>query len=60
LEFAYFQENYNQDAVEVKEAPLALLIPTWILVLANLGFGIFATFTANISKSTASLLFGGI
>lgn len=60
VEVAYFQENENQDAIEVKEAPLALLIPTWILVLANLGFGIFATFTANISKSTASLLFGGI
>lgn len=59
VEVAYFQKSDNESTARAKEAPLALLIPTWILVLANLGFGIFATFTANISKDTATMLFGG-
>ena len=61
VEVAYFS---NEDSDETnnytKEAPLSLLIPTWILVIANLVFGIYATFTADISKSIATVLFGGI
>ena len=61
VEVAYFS---NEDSDETnnytKEAPLSLLIPTWILVIANLVFGISATFTADISKSIATVLFGGI
>lgn len=65
VEAAYFKQddtktNSDTASSEIREAPLSLLIPTWILVLANLGFGIYATFTADISKSTAALLFGGI
>ena len=61
VEVAYFS-NEDSDAVNnyTKEAPLSLLIPTWILVIANLVFGISATFTADISKSIATVLFGGI
>ena len=61
VEAAYFKPSDNfETASNIKEAPLLLLIPTWILVLANLGFGTYATFTADISKNIATLLFGGI
>lgn len=61
VEAAYFKPSDNENAgSSIKEAPLSLLIPTWILVLANLGFGIFATFTGEVSKNIATLLFGGI
>jgi len=43
----------------IKEAPLLLLIPTWILVIANILFGTYATFTTDISISIATLLLGG-
>ena len=61
VEAAYFRPaEKGQTNSNIKEAPLSLLIPTWILVLANLGFGISATFTADITKDIATLLFGGL
>ncbi len=61
VEAAYFKPaDTKETGSNITEAPLSLLIPTWILVLANLGFGTYATFTANISKNIATLLFGGI
>jgi multicomponent Na+:H+ antiporter subunit D len=58
VEAAYFRER-PADLPAVKEAPLGLLIPTWILVLANLWFGINATMTAGIAQSAAKVLLGG-
>ncbi len=58
VEMAYFKQR-PADLPAVKEAPLGLLIPTWILVLANLWFGINATMTAGIAQSTAKILLGG-
>lgn len=45
--------------VEVREAPLALLIPTWALVLANLYFGIDARLTSKAAIQAAAALLGG-
>ena len=44
---------------EVKEAPLALLLPTWVLVLATIWFGIDASFTVDVSRIAAQALLGG-
>jgi multicomponent Na+:H+ antiporter subunit D len=68
VEAAYFQEAPGDGASGVVatdgrrepivEAPLALLIPTWVLVVANFYFGIDATFTVELAESAARTLFG--
>ena len=40
------------------EAPLAFLIPIWILVLANVYFGIDTRLTVSVSELAATWLFG--
>lgn len=53
---------YLQQAREpgtVREAPLALLIPTWMLILASVWFGIDATFTVEAAQSAADALVRG-
>lgn len=57
IESAYFQQRDN--AATVKEAPLALLIPMWALVLANLYFGIDTSMTVDVSQTIARVLTGG-
>jgi multicomponent Na+:H+ antiporter subunit D len=42
----------------IREAPLSLLIPTWILVLANLFFGIDAKLTSEVATRAAQSLLG--
>jgi multicomponent Na+:H+ antiporter subunit D len=42
-----------------QEAPLALLVPTWTLILANLYFGIDAKLTTGAAARAAEVLFGG-
>jgi multicomponent Na+:H+ antiporter subunit D len=42
-----------------QEAPLALLVPTWALILANLYFGIDAKLTTGAAARAAEVLFGG-
>ena len=42
----------------VSEAPMSLLIPTWILVLANLYFGIDAKLTSGVAIKAAEMLLG--
>lgn len=42
----------------VREAPLSMLVPTWILVLANLWFGIDADFTVGVARTAAMGLLG--
>ncbi|KIG12400.1 NADH ubiquinone oxidoreductase subunit 5 chain L [Enhygromyxa salina] len=43
----------------VKEAPLSMLIPMWILIGASLYFGVDATWTADSAQAAASLLLNG-
>jgi multicomponent Na+:H+ antiporter subunit D len=57
VEAAYFGEA-PADAPPVQEAPLALLIPTWVLVVASYWFGIDATFTTEVAGAAARGLLG--
>ena len=43
----------------VQEAPLSLLLPTWLLALANVYFGLSATAPIEVARSAASGLLGG-
>jgi multicomponent Na+:H+ antiporter subunit D len=56
VEAAYFQDFLGE--LEVKEAPLSLLVPTWALIAANLYFGIDASLTAGIAGRAAEMLLG--
>jgi len=56
VEVAYFQPP--PDGPGVREAPLSLLIPTWVLVAANLWFGIDAKATAGVAMRAAQMLLG--
>ena len=57
VEVAYFQEGPGEDS-SIVEAPLALLIPTWVLVFANFYFVIDATFTTEVAGAAARSLMG--
>ncbi len=46
VEAAYFRKN-DTISVQRSEAPAWLLVPTWVLVIANIYFGIHATFTGS-------------
>jgi multicomponent Na+:H+ antiporter subunit D len=59
VEVAYFEEP---PAVEgkgsVREAPLSLLIPMWVLVAAIFYFGVTTELTADIAQQAAESLLG--
>ncbi|MGM0669686.1 MAG: proton-conducting transporter membrane subunit, partial [Gemmatimonadota bacterium] len=54
VEVAYFQEGADEG--RVREAPVSLLLPTWILVLANVYFGLDANLTAGVATRAAEVL----
>ncbi len=57
VEKAYFEPSPpGHDQVE--EAPLGLLVPTWVLVIANFYFGIDAELTVGVAQRAAAELFG--
>jgi multicomponent Na+:H+ antiporter subunit D len=59
VEAAYFQfADGDVPATKVREAPLLLLVPTWILVLANFYFGVDASFTIGVAGRAAASLLG--
>ncbi|MEQ8330742.1 MAG: monovalent cation/H+ antiporter subunit D family protein [Longimicrobiales bacterium] len=61
VEVAYFQSfPGGDDDTSVREAPLALLAPTWVLVLASFWFGIDASLTTELASTAARLLLGGV
>ena len=43
---------------EIREAPLSMLIPLWILVIANIYFGVDTGITAQLARQSAELLMG--
>ncbi len=57
VEIAYFRKNPNEQVVR-QEAPLSLLIPTWILVVANFYFGVDARFSGSIATQAANAILG--
>lgn len=58
IEAAYFRPP-PEDAPEVRDAPLGLLIPTWILIGATLFFGVFTATTVGVAGRAAELLLAG-
>ena len=58
VEVAYFKDPPADRTEPVTEAPLAMLIPMWVLVAANFYFGINAALTSSIAKRAAEALLG--
>lgn len=56
VEAAYFQAPEKN---EKTEAPLTLLIPTWILALATIYFGIETSLSLGAATQAAEMLLGG-
>jgi len=57
-----FEQAYLQpvpEGREVKEAPISLLVPMWLLVAANVYFGIDASLTTDVATRAAEALLGG-
>ena len=58
VEKAYF-ESPPAGHDKIEEAPLSLLVPTWVLVGANVYFGIDAGLTVGVASRAAAILFEG-
>ncbi|VAW47669.1 Na(+) H(+) antiporter subunit D [hydrothermal vent metagenome] len=57
IEAAYFKPPV-EGSENVKEAPLSILIPVWILIFANVYFGIDTRLSVDLAQSAAESLFG--
>jgi multicomponent Na+:H+ antiporter subunit D len=57
IEVAYFRPP-PEGAPEVQEAPMVLLVPTWIMALASVYFGIDATRTVGVARAAAEMFLG--
>ncbi len=57
VEVAYFQPA--PEGRVVSEAPRAMLIPMWVLIGANIYFGIDASLTTSVAGTAARALIGG-
>jgi multicomponent Na+:H+ antiporter subunit D len=55
VEALFFREATEPDG-PIKEAPLLMLIPTWILVLANIYFGFNTELTISAAKTASAVL----
>ncbi|HXH04029.1 MAG TPA: monovalent cation/H+ antiporter subunit D family protein [Candidatus Competibacteraceae bacterium] len=57
VEVAYFRP-VSDGLEDVREAPLGLLLPTWVLALANLWFGLDTRLTLGAASRAAAALLG--
>jgi len=59
IETAWFgTEKVSPPRKAVTEVPLTMLVPLWLLVIANVYFGIDASLTSNLSRNAAEFLMG--
>lgn len=58
IEVAYFRPR-PVDVPAVREAPLALLVPTWTLAAANIYFGVETSLSAGLARQAAEQLLLG-
>lgn len=56
IEAAYFKDANAQNAT-VKEVPWLMLAPMWVLVLANIYFGVDTSLTTEAAKNASEMLF---
>lgn len=59
VEAAYFHEPRKETA-GVGEAPLSMLVPTCVLVLATVYFGLDSSFTLGSASQAATVMMGGL
>ena len=60
VEVIYFQSTgTDAQAIKFKEAPLSMLIPVWVIIFANIYFGVNALLTTGIAQQAAVYLMGG-
>jgi multicomponent Na+:H+ antiporter subunit D len=57
VEAAYFKPR-PADARQLREAPLVMLVPLWVMALANFWFGIDTSFSVGVARAAAATLFG--
>ena len=57
VETAYFEEPLP-GRERVKEAPLAFLVPVWLLVAANIYFGVDTRLSVQVAQAASQSLFG--
>jgi multicomponent Na+:H+ antiporter subunit D len=57
VEVGFFEEP-DPDAPEITEAPMSMLIPTWIMLGASVFFGITSDTTAGVALEAARQLLG--
>lgn len=57
VEVAYFREP-PEDAPALEEAPLSMLVPTWVLTGATLYFGVFTDLSVGVASRAAEILMG--
>ncbi|MGD8783195.1 MAG: monovalent cation/H+ antiporter subunit D family protein [Thioalkalispiraceae bacterium] len=58
VEVMYFRPSPADDTRNIQEAPMGLLIPMWILVLANIYFGLDTDLTVGVAENAVNLLLG--
>ncbi len=58
VEVAFFQPAPRREP-QRREAPLSLLLPTWVLIGANIFFGINTDLTVGVAQRAAMSLIGG-
>lgn len=58
VEVLYFREA--PESAEVSEAPLSMLIPTWLLIGGSLVFGLWTPWTVGIAHQAARHLLGAM
>ncbi|MEE2803421.1 MAG: monovalent cation/H+ antiporter subunit D family protein [Pseudomonadota bacterium] len=58
VEMAYLRSPPADAQGSISEAPLALLLPTWLLVAANVYFGIHTDLSVGFAQRAAALLLG--
>jgi len=59
VEVAYFREPQTERA-SLREAPLALLLPTAVLIGATLYFGLFTDWSAGVAGQAAREIMGAV
>ncbi len=60
IEYAYLKPSTtpnNEDTISRNEAPLQMLIPLWLLVAANIYFGLETSFSFGFADSAINALF---
>ncbi|GGF51785.1 cation:proton antiporter [Terasakiella brassicae] len=58
IEVAYFKEPANP-SLKIKEAPLSMLIPLWVMAGASIYFGVDTDMTLGVAQLAAEMLVGG-